>query len=161
MNEDSVSLHYEGTSKTFRSLLCELLNCKVKQKVRFWTITIGPDEPIPVNKMHLSKPIKPGFRRPVTITPDEAVDARADGTFIGIEVLSGDSQVVYNPESTANSIKVWFYGDGSTGEKSARLTADGHIGDGDQPVSIDVDWTVANPDATTLGIVEGADEPIP
>ncbi len=111
--------------------------------------------------MKLSKPIKPGFRRPCTITPDELVDQRPDGTFLQIEVLSGDSQVVYNPESTGSSIKVWFYGDGAIGDKSARLTADGHIGEGEQQISLDVDWTVSTPDATTLGFAEGADEPIP
>lgn len=131
------------------------------QKPRIWVLTLGQDEPIPIQQMKLAKPIKPGFRRPVTLTPDEPVDKRDDGTFVAIEVLSGDSQVVYNPASTATSIQVWFYGDGSTGDKSARLTVDGHIGDGDQPVSIDIDWTVTTPDATTLGISEGADEPIP
>jgi hypothetical protein len=162
VNEDKLSFHYNGGVNNLRDLLCGFLKCKDKTKVRFWTITIGPDEPIPKKEtMKLSKPIKPGFRRPLTLTPDEPVDARADGTFALVEVLSGDSQLVYNPESTAISIRVWAYGDGAIGDKSGRLTVDGHVGDGEQPVSLDIDWTVANPDATALSLVEGADEPIP
>jgi hypothetical protein len=132
-------------------------------KLRLWTITLGPDEPIPqIKHMKLTKPIKPGFRRPFTITPDEPVDVRPDGTFFAIEVTAGDSQTVYNPASTATSLQGWFYGDGATGDKSVTLTADGHVGDGDQPVSLVVDYTVANPDATSIAaLVEGTDEPIP
>jgi hypothetical protein len=160
MSEDDLQFHYRGNN--LKGLLCGLLKCD-KQKVRIWTITVEQDEPIPQKEtMKLAKPIRPGFRRPVTLTPDEDVDQAADGTFATIEILSGDSQVVYNPESTAKSIKVWFYGDGATGDKSARITVDGHVGDGDQPVSLDFDWTVASPDATSFKtIVEGEDEAIP
>ncbi len=160
MNDDDfINVQYRGPN--LKGFLCELLKCN-KPKVRFWTITEGQDELIPKKEtMKLSKPIKPGFRRPLTLTPDEAVDQGADGTFAQLEVLSGDSQFVYNPDSTATSIKVWAYGDGAIGDKSARLTVDGHIGSGEQPVSLDIDWTVANPDATTLTLAEGADEPIP
>ena len=159
VNDEFISVQYRGSN--LRNLLCGLLKCE-KQKVRIWTLTEGQDEPIQKGQhMKLSKPIKPGFRRPLTLTPDEAVDKGADGTFAQTEVLSGDSQFVYNPESTEKSIKVWAYGDGALGDKAARLTVDGHIGDGEQPVSLDIEWTVASPDATALTLVEGADEPIP
>lgn len=159
---NTINFHFHGSIEELKRLLCRGLGCHNQaQQPRIWTVLEGLDERIPAIKMKLSKPIKPGFRRPVTITPDEEVDQRADGTFAQIEILSGDSQVVYNPASTAKSIQVWFYGDGAIGDKSARITVDGHIGEGDVPVSLDVDWTVANPDATSLTVVEGADEPIP
>lgn len=162
MSQDNLSFHYSGGVNNLRNLLCGFLKCETKTKVRFWTITIGQDEPIPKrNTMKLDKPIKPGFRRPFTITPDEAVDVNDEGTYAKVEVLSGDSTVTLDPNSTATSIKGWINGDGSTGDKSVRFTADGHLGDGDQPVSLDVDFTVQTPDATTLGFTTGADEPIP
>jgi len=159
MSEDDLQFHYRGNN--LKGLLFGLLKCD-KQKVRIWTLLEGQDEPIPKGQhMKLSKPLKPGFRRPLTLTPDEAVDQRADGTFALVEVTAGDSQFVYNPESTEKSIKVWAYGDGAIGDKAGRITVDGHIGDGDVPVSIDIEWSVANPDATALTLVEGTDEPIP
>jgi len=111
--------------------------------------------------MKLDKPIKPGFRRPFTITPDEAVDVNDSGTYVQVENVAGDSTVTIDPASTATSIKGWLNGDGATGDKAVRFTADGHIGDGDQPVSLDVEYTVATPDATILGFKEGVDEAIP
>ncbi len=112
--------------------------------------------------MKLSKPIKPGFRRPFTITPDEAVDKRDDGSFVKVTVLAGDSTVTLDTaNSTETSIKGWLNGDGATGDKSVQFEADGHVGEGDQPVTLTVDFAVAHPDATVLGFSEGADEPIP
>lgn len=112
--------------------------------------------------MKLSKPIKPGFRRPITITPDEPVDVNDSGTFLQVENVTGDSTVTVNPASTATSLQFYINGDGSTGDKAIRVRADGHVGDGDQPVTLDIEFTVANPDATSLAnLVEGADEPIP
>lgn len=111
--------------------------------------------------MKLTKPIKPGFRRPFTITPDEAVDVRSDGSFFAVETVAGDSTVTIDPTSTATALKGWFNGDGATGDKSFRISADGHIGDGDIAVTLDVDYTVATPDATLLTLAEGVDEPIP
>lgn len=112
--------------------------------------------------MKLTKPLKPGFRRPFTITPDEPVDVNDSGTFVKVENVAGDSTVTIDPTSTATSIKGWINGDGATGDKAVRFVADGHLGDGDQPVSLDVEFTVANPDATILGFSEGAaDELIP
>lgn len=157
-----VKTHPDETE--FRDLLCRLLGCKnVRQtKPRLWLITLGADEPIPkVSYMKLTKPLKPGFRRPLTITPDEPVDQMTDGAFVKAEVISGDSTVTIDPSSTAKEIKVFLNGDGAIGDKSVRFTVDGHVGDGDQPVSLDVDFTVANPDATSLTIAEGTDEPIP
>lgn len=111
--------------------------------------------------MKLQKPIKPGFRRPFTITPDEPVDINDSGTYIKVENVTGDSTVTINPGGTPTSITGFLNGDGATGEKAVRFVADGHLGEGDQPVSLDVEFTVATPDATILGFSEGADEPIP
>jgi hypothetical protein len=159
VNDEAFTLQYRGPN--LKGLLCGLLKCE-KQKVRFWTVTFGPDEPLPKrNTMKLTKPIKPGFRRPFEITPDEAVDQTDSGTYVKVEIVAGDSTVTIDPASTATSIKGWLNGDGATGDKAVRFTADGHIGDGDQPVSLDVEYTVATPDATILGFKEGADEPIP
>jgi len=159
MPDEAFTLQYRGPN--LKGLLCGLLKCE-KQKVRIWTVTFSADEPLPKrNTMKLTKPLKPGFRRPFEITPDEAVDINDSGTYVKVEVIAGDSTVTIDPASTATSIKGWLNGDGATGDKAVRFTADGHIGDGDQPVSLDVEYTVATPDATILGFKEGADEPIP
>jgi hypothetical protein len=136
---------------------------KVCKKVHPWILMFGPDEPIQRNEsMKLSKPIKPGFRRPFTITPDEAVDVADNGQFLNAQNIVGDSTFTYDPSSTELSLKGWINGDGSTGDKTIRLIADGHVGAGDVPVTLDIDFTVAHPDATSLDkFVEGADEPIP
>jgi hypothetical protein len=135
---------------------------KPKHKVRFWFVSFGPDEPIAKPPpMKLEKPIKPGFRRPFTITPDEPVDRMDNGQFITAEVTSGDSTVTIDPGSTATAIKGFLNGDGSIGDKSVRFTADGHIGDGVVSVTLDIEYTVTTPDATVLGFTEGTDEPIP
>lgn len=159
-----MKLSFKGSHNEFRELVCRVLGCSKPHKpVRVWTIAFESDVPIPKgSKVKLSKPIKPGFRRPFTITPDEAVDKREDGSFLGVEFLSGDSTVTIDPSSTATSLKGWLNGDGATGAKAVRFIADGHVGDGDQPVTLDVEFDVANPDATSLAaFVEGADEPIP
>lgn len=156
----------------FETLIClmekaaKLCDAKTKElnrkpKARL-PISFGTDEPILKDEMKLSKPLKPGFRRPFTITPDEAVDINANGTYVAVEIVSGDSTVTIDPASSATSIKGWLNGDGATGDKAVRFTADGHLGEGDQPVSLDVEYTVSNPDATSLAaFTEGVDEPIP
>lgn len=161
MVDEYINVQYRGPN--LKGLICGLLKCnEQKQKVRFWFLTVGPDEPIPKEKtVKLDKSLKPGFRRPFTITPDEAVDVNDSGTFVQVEIVAGDSTVTIDPASTATSIKGWLNGDGATGDKAVRFTADGHLGDGDQPVSLDVEFTVANPDATVLGFAAGTDEPIP
>jgi len=159
VNDEFISVQYRGSN--LKQLLCGLLKCE-KQKVRIWTVSFFPDEPLPKrNTVKLTKPLKPGFRRPFEITPDEAVDINDSGTYVKVEIVAGDSTVTIDPASTATSIKGWLNGDGATGDKAVRFTADGHIGDGDQPVSLDVEYTVQTPDATILGFKEGADEPIP
>jgi len=159
VNDEAFTLQYRGPN--LKGLLCGLLKCE-KQKVRIWTVTFMADEPLPKrNTVKLTKPLKPGFRRPFEITPDEAVDINDSGTYVKVEVIAGDSTVTIDPASTATSIKGWLNGDGATGDKAVRFTADGHIGDGDQPVSLDVEYSVATPDATILGFKEGTDEAIP
>lgn len=151
---------FRGSTRDLKELLCNFLKCKGQSnRLR---IAFGADEEIPRAIMKLTKPIKPGFRRRFTITPDEPVDKNADGQFVSVEVLTGDSTVTINhEESTARSIVGWINGDGATGEKAVRFSADGHLGDGEQKVTLDVEFNVATPDATILGFAEGPDEPIP
>jgi hypothetical protein len=137
-----------------------------KQKpVRLWLLTIGHDEPMKGKHMlvKLTKPLAPGFRRAITITPDEAVDRREDGSYCTPSTVDGDSTGTVLPSSTATKIDGFINGDGSLGDKTVRFTCDGHVGEGDVPVTVDVGYTVASPDATELKVVEtGApDEPIP
>lgn len=157
------SFYFSGPSHEFRDLLCKIVGCKHnKPKVRFWTISFDADEPLPkAQHMQLTKPIKPGFRRPFTITPDEDVDVNDTGTFVKVENVLGDSTVTIDPASTAKSIKGWLNGDGATGTKAVRFSADGHVGPDEQVITLDVEYEVSTPDATTLGFVEGVDEVIP
>lgn len=159
-------MSFHGSVKELRELLCKAIRCcdesQPQPPVRFWHILEGQDEPIPVTYMKLATPIKPGFRRPITITPDEAVDVNNTGTFLAIENVTGDSTTTVDPTSTATSLKFYLNGDGSTGDKAIRVSVDGHVGDGDQPVTLDIEFTVASKDATSLAaLVEGVDEPIP
>src|SRR5678810_1353889 len=99
VNDEFISVQYRGSN--LKNLLCGLLKCD-KQKVRLWTITFSADEPLPKrNTVKLTKPIKPGFRRPFEITPDEAVDVNDSGTFVQVEIVAGDSTVTIDPASTA------------------------------------------------------------
>ena len=127
-----------------------------------WTFTEGKDEPIIHMTYTLTSPVKKGFRRMLTITPDAPVDVLAGGGYAVAEVLQGSpTQFLIDSSSTATAIKAWAYGDGDVGDKVARVRCDGHVGEGVVDVLIDINWTVAQPDATTLTVTEGADEPIP
>lgn len=154
-----------GIVKALERLTCVvegILQSLKKPKTRL-SIEFGKDEPIPKEPhMKLTKPIKPGFRRPFTITPDEPVDVNSAGTYVQVNVLAGDSTVTIDAAgTTATSIKGWLNGDGAVGPKSVEFIVDGHVGEGDQQVALTVDFDVSTPDATTLGFVEGTDEPIP
>ena len=155
-----MNVKLKGSANELRGFLCRLLGC-CPPKRNVLHITFGKDEPIPKHIMKLSKPIAPGFRRPFTITPDEPVDKRPDQSYVQVDVLAGDSTVTIDPTSTATEIKGFLNGDGATGDKSVQFTVDGHLGDGDQPVTLTVDYAVATPDATVLGFTEGTDEKIP
>lgn len=113
-------------------------------------------------RVTLPKPIKPGYRRPISLTPDEAVDQAVDGTFARIEQVSGGSTSFVSPDSIATQIKAYLNADGPTGENVVVVKSDGHIGEGEQEISQEIAYTVANPDATQFGpVVEGTDELIP
>lgn len=144
-------------------LLRRILGCKKQEQKGLFMLTVGLDEPITKENMEVTwaKPIKPGFRRPFTLTPDEAVDVRGDGSFAGWEAVEGDSTALIKPESTAKSIQGYINGDGALGAKRIRLKVDGHVGDGDVEITLDVLFQVASADATTLTVAEGVDEPIP
>ncbi len=106
--------------------------------------------------VNLSKPIAPGFRRPITLTADEPVENPS------VEVVDGDSTAVIRPESKGPNVLAYLNGDGALGHKVVRISADGHIGDGEAIITQDIGYDVATPDATAFGpVVEGTDEPIP
>jgi len=140
---------------------------KKKKPIRLIVFATGHDERIPKEppdmEVTLAKPIKPGFRRSFTVGTDEAIDKQPDGTFAKSETLEGDSTApVILPESTATLLTGWIYGDGSIGAKKARITVDGHVGDGDVPITLDITYEVQSPDATAFqNFTEGADEAIP
>jgi hypothetical protein len=77
--------------------------------------------------MKLTKPLKPGFRRPFTITPDEAVDVNDSGTFVKVENVAGDSTVTIIQPRPAHPSKGWLNGDGGS-DKAVRF-GDGHLGE--------------------------------
>jgi hypothetical protein len=140
---------------------------KKKKPIRLFVFATGHDERIPKEppdmEVTLSKPIKPGFRRAFTVSTDEAIDKQADGTYAKSETLDGDSTApVVLPESTDKLLTGWIYGDGSLGKKKGRITVDGHVGEGDVSITLDISYEVASPDATEFqNFTEGADEPIP
>ncbi len=137
-----------------------------KPRTRLFVFATGHDEPIPrptPMQVTLSKPIRPGFRRAFTVGTDEAVDKQPDGSYARAEVLSGDSRApTIDTDSTGTLLKGWIYGDGAVGQKQVRVTVDGHVGEGDVPITLDVSYEVSTPDATSfVGFQEGADEAIP
>jgi len=140
---------------------------KKKKPIRLIVFATGHDERIPKEppnmEVTLSKPIKPGFRRAFTVGIDEAVDKQPDGSYAKSEVLEGDSRAAeVLPESTATELKGWIYGDGAIGAKKDRITVDGHVGDGDVPITLDISYEVQSPDATAFqNFTEGPDEAIP
>jgi hypothetical protein len=107
-------------------------------------------------------PIKPGWRRPFTLTADEPVDLLDDGiNYFRATSITGDSTISFTSQSPTEA-KGFVNGDGSLGSKLVQIRADGHVGEGDVPITVDVAFTVETPDATTLGFVLGSpDEPIP
>lgn len=149
----------------FRDLIINIrtVGCDCKPKL-CWCFEEGQDEPIRINMTYtLKTPVKAGFRRPLTIVPDEALDKMANGQYATVEVLQGTSTVLVDPTSTDKAVKVWVYGDGALGSENViRVKSDGHIGEGEAEITIDVSWTVNHPDATAFGTpTEGADEAIP
>lgn len=150
--------------QSFRDLIINIGGGCNRKPCSLWTLIEGQDEPIKKENMSytLVKPVKPGFRRLLTITPDEEVDKMADGSFAKGEVLQGaPTQFTIDPSSTAKVIKAYAYGDGALGDKVARVSVDGHLNEGEVLVSLDIMWAVASPDATTLSVTEGPDEAIP
>lgn len=149
--------------REFREIVRSLFGCS-KRKPRLSAEEIFPDEPINIEQevMILTKPINPGYRRKLAVKSDYALDIRADGGYLGSEVVDGDSTAPTIADSTSGGGTVWINGDGSTGVKNVLIRADGHVGDGEVGVTLPVQYEVMNPDATVLtGTEVGADEPIP
>lgn len=140
-------------------------SCETKAKPRLIVFATGHDEPMKgIQKMQvtLKKPIAPGFRRAFTVGFDEDVDVQVDGSFVRSESIEGDSTAPTISASTARTAAGFINGDGAIGKKRALLTADGHVGDGDVPITLEIDYEVAHADATTFtAFTEGADEAIP
>jgi hypothetical protein len=140
---------------------------KHRKPIRLFVFATGHDERIPKEppdmEVKLSKALKPGFRRAFTVGMDEPVDKQADGSYAKSEVVEGDSRAAeILPESTAKLLTGWIYGDGAIGTKKDRITVDGHVGDGDVPITLDITYDVASPDATEfVDFKEGAEEAIP
>ena len=109
----------------------------------------------------LTKPIKPGYRRPITIRPDAPVDVLEGGGYAKATVLQGDSTAVIREESTATEIKAFINGDGSLGTKLVQIEVDGALGERKVSLTLDIAFEVAHPDATSLVLEEGEDEVIP
>jgi hypothetical protein len=162
-----LKLILKGSGQEFRELLCKTLGCGKHKTGRVWIFHEGTeDKPIKpqenIMDVTLSKPIAPGFYRECQIGTDEAVDKREDGKFAIGGVESGDSSAPQvSDESTEKLIKFNVMGDGSLGDKVATLTVDGHVGDGDVPLTLRILYKVAHKDATEfVGFAEGEDKPI-
>lgn len=167
-----MKLMFAGSRHEFREVLCRLLGCShhphphPEPKARLIVLTLDCDEPIPAPEpmpnVTLTTAIKPGFRRPFTLTFDEPVDLRPDGvSYVSTEIIDGDSTVVLTEQSKTGA-KGFLNGDGSIGAKTVRFSADGHVGDGDVEITLDVTFPVASPDATVIGFKEsGPDGGIP
>ena len=78
----------------FRARLRRLLGRK-RKNTRLLIVVIDADEPMKGHMplVTLKKPIKPGKRRLITLKPDEPVDIRPDGTFVGVG--NDDKSAVY------------------------------------------------------------------
>lgn len=146
---------------------------QTKPKVSRWMVIIWPLEPIQkkdttMDPINLGK-IPLGQRLPVQIVPDEPVDVKPDGNFAAVAILSGDSSAsvangsdpIPARRSTPTSSFVYFNGDGAVGPKSATVSVDGHVGDGDVEVTQEFDWEVISPDATAFKATPSPLEPIP
>lgn len=101
--------------------------------------------------------IRPGFRRPFTLTPTPAGAAFENPV---IEITDGDSTASIQDDGNGGA-KGFLNGDGSIGAKAARITFDGHIGDGEVDVTLDVAWNVSHPNATGGSLSVGDEEAIP
>lgn len=147
----------KSDAKELRGLLVQLFGQQQKPPARLIVLQFGADEPI--NKkgpmlVTLKKPIKPGFKRPFTLTTDESVDVRADGTFFTAEAVEGDSTIEITTQDS-KSAAGFVRGDGALGTKLNRIKADGHVGTGEVEITLDVAFEVNSPDATEFGFVEG------
>ncbi len=127
----------------------------------------GKDRPMKgktVMVVTLSKAIKPGWQRLCSVATDEAVDIQQpSGLYARSEMVQGDSTApIVTPESTATKINFWVNGDGAMGVKKANVICDGHIGEGDVPITLEVNYEVKTPDATSFeNFQEGEDREIP
>jgi len=141
----------------------ELVEVLTKPKEpHVWVITLDADVPIKKENqimplIVLTRPIAPGFMRPITLTPDHAVDVRADGSFCTASVISGDSSVPrINPTSTNIAITGFLMGDGAVGTKVVSFAVDGAVGARDVEITQEVQYEVSAPDATALVVADNA-----
>jgi hypothetical protein len=150
--------------KVIINIGCDNVHKKHKRtKNRLWLLATGPDELIEKENMIVNlKPIAPGFRRPFTLLTDEAVDLRPDGVnYFTAVPTQGDSTIVFTSQ-TPTTAAGFVNGDGAIGDKVVQISADAHVGEGDVEITLDVAYTVQNPDATAIGFtLGGPDEPIP
>lgn len=168
-----MKMTFVGGSKELREFLCRVI-CKQQPRARLWVFHEGADKPITerptVMLVKLSKPIAPGFYRECSIATDEAVDVDAAGVVARSETIVGDSsparvRTTSDPErpSTSKLINFDVMGDGAIGAKQTNITVDGHVGDGEVAITLEVEYEVANKDATEFvsgSLIEGADKAI-
>lgn len=140
-----------------------------KPKDRLWVFATGDDRPIKEKPMEiqLARPIAPGFERYFSVSTDEPVDKREDGTFFVTATVEGDSAAPTIETQTDKSVTGWIRGDGTLSsapnDKVVEVRADGHVGEGDVPIALRIRYTVAHKDATDfVGFKEGEqpDRPI-
>jgi len=116
-------------------------------------------------RVQLKKSIKPGYRRKLTLTPDEAVDVLDSGAFAVGAVVEGDSSApTISPDSSQKEIVIYVNGDGALGDKVVSVQVDAHVGPDVTPLVVEIGYTVAHKDATTVEVAEAPesqDELIP
>jgi hypothetical protein len=112
-----------------------------------------------VPRIVLAKPIKPGFKRKLSIKSDEPLDADQNNQFLEVKRISGEASAPkIVGESTPTQTTVYLYGDGGIGTNVFLFEADGHVGEGAVVISLEVEYAVSHPDATVLEVAEEATE---
>lgn len=162
-----VVFQMQHLARAIEHLAKEISHCCGQNKPRIvrLLVVVRPAEPMKkeiknMDPIELGQ-VPLGQRIPVDFTPDEPVDVKPDGNYVSVTVNTGDSTVLIAPGSTPLGWRVYFNGDGAIGQKSATVSADGHVGQGDVEIEQVVNWEVVSTDATTFTNVVGKLEPIP
>ena len=118
-------------------------------------------------RLVITKPIKPGFKRKIKLTSDEPLDLKSEGVYFEVAKVSGDADLpVADGAQSPGAANFWLLG--STGASIGTpqvfsFSGDGHVGDGEAVIAVEVEYTVNHPDATEITAVVTEieqDEPI-